>query len=70
MTTSEWKGRFFLLNESIGIANWNALLSSKRCRGTLQIITSANTSINQYDSLRPVVNVQSGPIMMVLMKTN
>ena len=28
MTTSESKGRFFLLNESIRIANWNALLAS------------------------------------------
>jgi len=29
MTTSESKGRFFLQNESIRIANWNALVRSR-----------------------------------------
>jgi len=33
MATSESKGRFFLQNESIRIANWNALLDRPICAG-------------------------------------
>ena len=37
MTTSESKGRFFLQNESIRIANWNALLTARSSSGGVTV---------------------------------
>ena len=37
MTTSESKGRFFLQNESIRIANWNAVLPRQATPQTLLV---------------------------------
>ena len=50
MTTSESKGRFFLQNESIRIANWNALLITGRVPLSVEQIASdsANKHLQQH----------------------